>query len=331
MRHKTYFSLFAPALSLLRRRGFPPFISWNLTFKCSRDCLYCGASLATGPELDASGVMEGLDELWRLGARWITFGGGEPLSRPDIEKILGHAAGLGFRVFLSTNGGGAAAKSAALKHVSHVNLSLDGERAVNDKIRGEGSYDEAVAAIKVCRELGVPVSLLCLLSALNLDQAEKVLDLAAANGITVMFQPASLRRNSSVSENPIAPPPQAYRAAIERIIGLKRAGAPVRNSFAGLRQLAGWPDPVTVHCPAGSLAAVVEPDGTLTACHLEKSGLPAPRPFGHWAGGLGGGAPAACSGCCCAPLVELGLIRGLNLEAAWNALRMTLKDSRRSQ
>lgn len=258
-------------IHLLKRR-IPLFISWNITFKCNLNCMYCGTHDIKRAEWGTREVTEGLDTLWNLGSRWITFGGGEPLVREDIGHILRYAKRRGFQVYLSTNGALAPEKVKDIETIDHVNLSIDGEREVHDVIRGKGSFDKAVEAISVFTNIGIPVSLLCVLSNYNLDQVQKVLGIAARHHLLVMFQPAMQLLNSSSRPNPICPPVEAYRQTISALIGLKKQGAPIRNSFTGLRHLAHWPDSTRIWCPAGILISVIEPDGSVLACHLAQEG-----------------------------------------------------------
>jgi MoaA/NifB/PqqE/SkfB family radical SAM enzyme len=308
----------------LLRRKRPLFLSWNVTFACNLRCLYCDAEHARRPELDACDIISGLDELWRLGSRWITFGGGEPLLKAGIEPILEHAKRLGFGVFLSTNGTLAHEKSAALQCVDHVNLSLDGNQNTHDFIRGQGAFDKAMAAIELLKEWRVPVSILCVISKFNCDRTDEVIAIAARKKLTVMFQPATKWLNTSAEANPISPLVEPYRKTMAELIARKRAGAPIRNSIAGLRHLARWPEPQTLWCPAGRLMAVIEPDGSVVNCHQAQCALflnnqcakgtmaerlsQAPMPYG-------------CAQCWCAPLVEMAMLFSLKPSALTNALR----------
>lgn len=307
-------------------RRLPFFVGWNLTFRCDLSCRYCGASSARGPELDAAGVCAGLDALWGLGARWVTFGGGEPLLRADIGEIVTHAVGRGYQVFLSTNGSLAGCKADVVGMVQHVNLSLDGPEPVHDAVRGAGAYGKTMAAVEVCRARGVPFSFQCTMSSENLGHVEAVARLAAGLKSQVMFQPATQWLDSSTSPNPIAPEPGAYREAMDQVVALKRAGLPVRNSYTGLRHLRQWPEPAKIWCPAGALACEIEPDGSLVACHQAQVGLFLEKRCG------GGGfdekfrnavIPRGCAQCWCAPLVELALVFSLRPEAIYNALRIS--------
>jgi len=307
-------------------RRLPFFIGWNLTFRCDLSCRYCGAAQARGVELDAAGVCAGLDALWGLGARWVTFGGGEPLLRNDIGDIVRHANGRGYQVFLSTNGSLVERKADVVEMVRHVNLSLDGPRAVHDAVRGAGAFDKTMGAAEVCRTRGVPFSFQCTLSRENLEAVEKVAQLAAGVKAQVMYQPATRWLDSSTKPNPIAPEPEAYRAAIDKVTALKRAGLPVRNSYTGLRHLRQWPDSAKIWCPAGALACEIEPDGSLVSCHQAQVGLFLEKRCAE--GGFeekfrNAVIPRGCTQCWCAPLVELALVFSLRPEAVYNAFRIS--------
>jgi hypothetical protein len=154
---------------------------------------------------------------------------------------------------------------------------------------------------------------------------QTVLDIAAGRGLLVTFQPADVHLNTSWEPNPIAPPVEAYRRVIGTLIDMKKAGAPIRNSVTALRHMARWPDPARIWCPGEGLIAVVQPDGTLVACHhLAKGGgtgnTPSPvesltEQFRNLP------AQTGCVQCWCAPLVELSLIFSLRPEAVLNAVR----------
>ncbi len=312
-------------IHLLGKR-VPLFVSWNVTFRCNLRCRYCGACDMHQEDLDTAGMLRGLDELWALGARWITFGGGEPLLRADMGEIMTHARKLGFEPFLSTNGWLVPHRMDVVRLAGHVNLSLDGPRAVHDEARGSGAFDHTLEAARVCRDTGVPVSFLCTLSGVNLQSVAEVVALAESMDVPVMFQPATVWLDSSAQPNPIAPEREAYRNTITRLIELKRAGRPVANSAAGLRHLAHWPENTPVWCGAGKIMAVVEPDGRLLACHqcefartvAEGRGGPDASITEQFAR-----TPAlpGCAQCWCGPVVELAMLFSMRPGAVFGALR----------
>ncbi len=322
-------SAFETALALLKihvlRKRIPLFLSWNITFRCNLRCQYCGSCDAPREEMAAPEVLRGLDALWGLGARWITFGGGEPLVRQDIGEIVRYAKQRGFHTYISTNGWLLPERIEELRVVDHVNLSLDGSREAHDLVRGEGAYDRALAALEVCKSRGLPVSLQCVLNRHNLDAADEALETARRFGTPIMFQPATKWLSTSKQPNPIAPDTEAYRRAIAHIAMRKKQGAPVRNSYAGLRHLALWPDPQRIFCAAGRGMAIIEADGSVLACHqcqvsqfLDGAAARGSMEDKMKAMQL----PQHCVQCWCAPVVELCLVMSLRPEAVYNAFRV---------
>ncbi len=246
----------------------PLFVEWNLTFRCPYQCLYCGSREVSIHELETIEILERLTILHKLGVRWITFGGGEPLIKKDIMKILEHAKSLALNVFLSSTGVNIEKYDGIEKYVDHINLSFDGSPKVHDKIRGEGTYNRLFQVVDFCKSKNIPISFLCVISKLNINELDYVLMKSQEEKIKVMFQPATLHLDSSLTPNPIAPNKNEYNNAIEYIIDKKRQGFPVRNSFAGLKYLKNWPNPTKIWCSAGRLTCTIEPDGTILSCHL---------------------------------------------------------------
>lgn len=301
----------------------PLFVSWNLTFRCNLRCAYCGVEDAIGPELDTDGVIRGLESLWKQGARWVTFSGGEPLTRSDIGEIVKAARSLGYSVFISTNGALIPRKEDVIRQVDHVTLSLDGPREVHDAARGQGAFDQVMRAVEICRGIGVSTSFQCTLCKCNVDAVDDALELAETLGVPIMFQPATLRLDSSSRPNPIAPDPDALRRAMELIARAAREGAPVLNSPEGLRHLSRWPNKADIWCGAGRLFCVVEPDGYVLACHqfqfaeaAQSGAVATGRDAGRRA--LPGKTPGeqfasmsplpGCAECWCGPIVELAML-----------------------
>lgn len=303
----------------------PLFISWNVTFKCNLRCAYCGAVDAPHREWDTEKITRGLNDLYLAGARWITFGGGEPLLRSDIGTLINAAKSIGFTVFLSTNGRFVPDKIELLRQVDNVNLSLDGPETVHDTVRGTGAFADTIKASEALREHNIPFSYQCVLAKHNLHCLKEALEIAQKQGAWMMFQPATQWLDSSMAPNPVAPPVDAYRNAIAELVALKDAGAPVANSKAGLRHLALWPGHAPIRCLAGRLMAVVEPDGALLSCHqceVERF-LKADENDETDMGKQFRNAPLlpSCGQCWCAPVVELALICSLKPEPILNTLR----------
>lgn len=309
----------------LLHKYIPLFVSWNITFRCNLRCLYCASCDAPKEELPTDEVIHGLDALWRVGTRWITFGGGEPLVRSDMGEILQYSRKKGFQTYISTNGWLVSEKKEWLHHnVKHANISLDGPQEVHDQVRGEGAYEKAVESVRICQSMNISVSLQCVLNRYNLNCVDETVNTAKQLRVPIMFQPATKWLSSSLKENPIAPDTKLYRETIRHIVELKRGGAPIRNSFTGLRHLAMWPDPQPIFCVAGRTMAIVEPDGSLLSCHQHqiKQFLDRNALKGSFLANFSQlDLPKRCVQCWCAPIVELCLFFSLHPEAMVNAFR----------
>ncbi len=302
----------------------PLFVEWNLTFRCPYQCLYCGSREVNIKELDTSEIVERLKILYKIGVRWITFGGGEPLIKKDIMKILEVAKSTGFNVFLSSTGINIEKMDGIEKYVDHINLSFDGPEEIHDKVRGEGSYKRLMQVVNFCKQKGIHISFLCVISKLNISTLDFVIETAKKGDVKVMFQPATLYLDSSLSPNPIAPDKEDYNRAMQWIIQKKKGGAPIRNSIAGLKYLSNWPNPAKIWCSAGRLTFTIEPDGTVLSCHLfqtkELYGNREIRNVDFDTLVTKLKIPSHCATCWCAPIVELALIWSLNPSAIWNAI-----------
>lgn len=302
----------------------PLLVSFNITFRCNLQCAYCASPTLHVPELDTDAVLDIIDDFYDLGMRWITFSGGEPLLRKDLGRIVDHAKEMGIVTFVSTNGWLLPKRIDDLKRVDRFTISLDGGEQAHDRVRGRNAWAKATAGADAAREQNIPVAFTCVLSSLNLDSVDEVLALAALYETTCMFQPATMWLDSSTRPNPIAPPPEAYRAAIHHLIRRKKEGAPITNSPAGLKYLLRWPERERIRSTAGRITCTIEADGKVLASHLTQGDcLEAPND-GRSARQyyLDMPLPAVIDQAWCAPILELDLLFSLHPSAIWNAIRV---------
>lgn len=311
--------------SRVLKRKIPLFMSWNLTFKCNLRCHYCDSPNLKVPELTTQEILDGIDAFYRLGTRWVTFSGGEPLMRKDIGTLVNHAKDRGMQVFISTNGTLLPRRIDDIRRVDRITISLDGGAAVHNKVRGDNAWDQARAAIELCHTEGIPVACTCVLSSENLHTIDEVLELAERLQVNIMFQPATQWLDSSTRANPLAPDTAAYRQAIDRLNARKRAGGRISNSFAGLRILRRYPEPTPIRSSAGWVHCTIEPDGKLVASHFDAAGiLETARDNDEppWKQFAAMRVPAVADQPWCGPVLELDLVFGLSPSAIWNAMQV---------
>jgi mycofactocin radical SAM maturase len=138
----------------------PICLTWELTYACNLSCVHCLSSSGRRDprELTTGECKAVIDTLERMQVFYVNIGGGEPTVRPDFWDLVDYATAHHVGVKFSTNGvkldAAAAARLAASDYVD-VQISLDGAtRAVNDAVRGAGSFDTALRAMRNLRDAG---------------------------------------------------------------------------------------------------------------------------------------------------------------------------------
>ena len=139
----------------------PICLTWELTYACNLACVHCLSSSGRRDpgELSTAECKAVIDELHDLQVFYVNIGGGEPTVRSDFWELVDYATLRSVGVKFSTNGiritADAARRLAGSDYVD-VQISLDGATAaVNDAIRGAGSYDLALRAMTRLAEAGV--------------------------------------------------------------------------------------------------------------------------------------------------------------------------------
>jgi len=140
-------------------------LQWHITERCNRSCLHCYQETATDKELEFDSLLNIIEQWKELLLKcspsrqnYFTHGhinvtGGEPFCRRDFFKLLEvfHENRQFFTYAVLTNGSLITRETA--KHLKKlgpefVQVSVEGDRATHDSIRGRGSFEETVSAIK---------------------------------------------------------------------------------------------------------------------------------------------------------------------------------------
>ncbi len=179
-------------------------IKLYLTRRCNLRCAMCTA----WQEQDGQGEL-GADEVARLveqarplGLANLKLFGGEPMLRQDLEAIVEHAAGLGVRCTLITNGSlltERRAEALVRAGLAQLELSLDaGDPSLHDAIRGvPGTWQRAVSGVQAvqaaARSLGrrVTVRVNAVVMRQNYLDLPGLVDKAVSLGVDeIVFNPA---------------------------------------------------------------------------------------------------------------------------------------------
>ena len=169
-----------------------------------------------------------------LGSRFVDFEGGEPLlwhsDGHDINDLVDLAKKLGFySCTVTTN---AQQPMKGLKADS-VWVSLDGIGAVHDDIRGNGAFAKMEQNIATCGHKAVSVNMT--INNRNHENIDEVVEYVR-NSPYLQQVSFSFHTPYEGTENLFLDWPTRAKVT-DRLIELKRNGAPIMNSVSGLKRL----------------------------------------------------------------------------------------------
>ncbi|MGI8306599.1 pyrroloquinoline quinone biosynthesis protein PqqE [Saccharopolyspora hattusasensis] len=157
----------------------------ELTYACPLHCPYCSNPLNLadyGEELTTAQWQQVLTEARELGVVQLHMSGGEPLQRRDVVEIARSANELGLYTNLITSAIGLSPRRAEQLRAAgldHVQISIQAHEAtVSDSIAGTPSFERKVAAARLVKELGWPLTLNIVLHRMNIDRISDIIALA---------------------------------------------------------------------------------------------------------------------------------------------------------
>lgn len=176
----------------------PRVVTWEATQACDLRCLHCRAEARPWRDPLELTTQEGkalIDRVAAFGQPYpiLVFSGGDPLKRPDLLNLIGHATDLGLKVGVTP------APTALLRDetieafrdagVHRLALSLDGATAQHhDAFRGElGSFGVIMRAAEVAGELGLPLQINTTVACSTVEDLPAIADLIERLG-AVMWE-----------------------------------------------------------------------------------------------------------------------------------------------
>lgn len=250
----------------LLRRKIPLLASFKVTYRCNLACRACPYHLRaddTEAPMSWNMAIEALESLHRLGTRIVVFEGGEPLLWQDgafrLHDLVLYARRLFLRVAVTTNG------TLPLDVPSHTLwVSLDGTKEIHNELRSN-SFDRIWSNIKKTKHPRVFIH--CTLNRRNWQDVELLARLVqktpTLKGMTVQFF-----YPYNQGEEDLGLSVEERRAAITKILKLKKSGFPILNSASRLKAMTDN----TWRCHDDILINV-DPDGTITkGCYVKSRG-----------------------------------------------------------
>jgi MoaA/NifB/PqqE/SkfB family radical SAM enzyme len=239
-----------------------------LTYRCNLNCVHCYVDCSRDcAELSTEKWLDIIDQLSDAGCLWFTITGGEPLLRPDFEKIYLHAQGKGLLVSVFTNGTLIDNRLLDLwrewpPHV--VEISIYGySRQTYQEVTGfANARDACFDAVYRLVQAKVPVRLKTMALRQNVDELPQLQQFCDSLGVPFRFDPM-VSPELSGSQRPCTARLDIAHLLMLDVKSNKRMKAweelldhyvnlPTRQSLFS--------------CSAGKFSCFVQPDGLLCLC-----------------------------------------------------------------
>ena len=248
----------------------PICLTWEITWACNLACVHClSASGRRDPdELTTSEARSLIDEFAALKVFYVNIGGGEPTIRADFFELLEYAVERKVGVKFSTNGtritAQRARRLAAMDYVD-VQVSLDGAtRMVNDAVRGDGSYDAALAAMGALSDAGFGrFKISVVMTRDNVSQLDQLDALAERFGAQLRLTRLRPSGRGVDSYDSLRPTAAQNRALYDWL--LAHPDTLTGDSFFHLSAFGQPLDGLNL-CGAGRVVCLVDPIGDVYAC-----------------------------------------------------------------
>jgi MoaA/NifB/PqqE/SkfB family radical SAM enzyme len=172
-----------------------PFIAiWEVTQACDLACVHCRASAQPNRDPLELTTKEGKDLINQIAALQVpvfVLTGGDPIKRPDLFELIGHAREVGIRVSLTPSATPLLTKEIVVRlkeaGLARLAVSMDGaSAATHDAFRGmSGSFARTLDAIRWANEIGLPVQINTTFSRRNIDEMDAIVELMDKLSITL--------------------------------------------------------------------------------------------------------------------------------------------------
>lgn len=219
----------------------PLYVGLFITPRCNLKCVYCfpdSPHRKEENEFSKQEVFNIVDELCLLGTRYIVLLGGEPLLREDVDDIIAYIARKKIIIEVITNGYFTRQRLSALKQVSYVCHSIDGNETDMGKNRGRGSHKKIMDSLALCRDNGIPIQMRTVFNKNNAGSLDYLLNLAKAWNTTLGLCEQAITREQ---DKAFVMSAQELRGFWRRVRDYKKKGYPVDKTFHLLDNIIDFP------------------------------------------------------------------------------------------
>jgi radical SAM protein with 4Fe4S-binding SPASM domain len=150
------------------------YLELQITSACNLRCRHCYIDSSPGKHLSATQIRDVLEEFEKMQGLRVLITGGEPLLHGEFDEVNDMLPDFAFRKVLFTNG--VLLKNGVLKKlkVQEIQVSIDGLEQAHDALRGTGTYERSMNAIKHALDAGFEVSVSTMVHAANLEDFDEM-------------------------------------------------------------------------------------------------------------------------------------------------------------
>lgn len=266
--------------------GFGYHAVWEVTEACNLRCRHCHVKSENGGP-DELSTQEGcgfIDQLARLKRfQMLAYSGGEPLARPDIDRLLAHGRRRGLVNVIATNGtliDDARARALKRLGVKGIAVGFDStDPAIHNHIRqNPAAFEKALRGIEACKRAGMALQINFTAMQENLATFETVVRFCheVRADIMLCYQLIPLGRGAGISASALSPADN--RQLVRDLRRLQRDAVTVVEPVAAPQYWAHLLDrdhvnpkpPIRRHafhgCAAGWGLIYLKPDGEVWPC-----------------------------------------------------------------
>lgn len=164
--------------------GFPRSLDLFVTGRCNLKCRYCyyADEMTARKDLPTERWLALFEEVSRLGVQRVCLSGGEVFTRKDLFELIDGIVANKMRYSMLTNGTlitrdtlAAFAVGKRRLRLDSIQLSIDGSRAeIHDASRPPQSFDRALAALRLLKEAGFPLTVRVTVNRNNIDDLPNI-------------------------------------------------------------------------------------------------------------------------------------------------------------
>ena len=256
------------------------YLFWECTTRCNLRCRHCGSDCSVQSrekDMPLEDFLKALDTIpkeHRPKPFTVVLTGGEPLLRPDIEKVGLEIIRRGFGWSMVSNGwfyDAVMHRRLVDAGMGAITISLDGLEDTHDWMRGiPGSYARALRAIKlVASEPRLNADVVTCVNKRNLAQLPEIHRVLSATGIKQwrLFTVIPIGRAAQDPDMHLTD--DEFVSLMEFIKARREEGGPMKTTFSCEGYLGRYEEQVRdvrYFCHAGVNIASVLIDGRICAC-----------------------------------------------------------------